>query len=167
MKTLRTAVLLLCLTAAAAVAGDPATWFDLEGCGMCKHLLEDQDLFQHMTWKNHKIANGLIEVTTYPDGYAERFDALMKKMEATGAKMMAGEQMPMCNMCRSYGGLMMAGATMEQVPLDNGYIGVITATDPQTIAMIHEHVDTTIEAYDMMMASQGDGHGHDHHGHAH
>jgi len=167
MKTLLTAALLLSLTATVSLAGDPATWFDLEGCGMCKHLLEDQDLFQHMTWTNHKIATGMIEVTTYPDGYAERFDALMKKMEAAGAELMAGKQVPLCNMCQSYGKLMMAGATMEQVPLDNGSIGVITSSDPKTIAMIHEHVDTTIEAYAMMMAAEGGDHGHDHHGHGH
>lgn len=167
MTTLRTVILILALSATAALAGDPATWFDLEGCGMCKNLLEDQDLFQHMDWKNHKLTNGLMEVTTYPDGYAERFDALMKKMEATGAKLMAGEQMPMCNMCRSYGALMMAGVAMDHVPLDNGAVSVITARDPKVIAMIHEHVDTTIEAYAMMMAAEGQGHGHDHHGHGH
>jgi len=166
MKIL-SALLLMLMLSTAALAGDPATWFDLEGCGMCKHLLDDQDLFQHMDWKNHRLTNGLMEVTTYPDGYAERFDALMKKMEAAGNKLMAGEQLPLCNMCQSYGRMMMAGAAFDHIPLENGAASVITAQDPQTIALIHEHVDTTIKAYEMMMAEQGHGHGHDHHGHAH
>jgi len=164
MKIL-SAVLLTLALSTAALAGDPATWFDLEGCGMCKHLLEDQDLFQHMNWENHRLTNGLMEVTTYPDGYAERFDALMKKMEATGNELMAGKQVPMCNMCQSYGRMMMAGASFDHVPMENGAISVITAKDPATIALIHEHVDTTIEAYAKMMGEHG--HGHDHHGHAH
>ena len=164
MKILTAALLMLSLSTV-ALAGDPAEWFDLEGCGMCKHLLEDQDLFQHMNWETHRITNGMVEITTFPDGYAERFDALMKKMETSGEKMMAGEKLPMCNMCKSYGALMQAGADFDQVSMDNGMVGVITSRDPETVAMIHEHVKTTNKAYDMMMAE--DGHGHDHQGHAH
>jgi len=159
-----TLILILVLVAATALAGDPGTWFDLENCGMCKNLLVDQELFQAMTWETHVLTNGLLEVTTYPDGYAERHDALMASMEAAGQKMMAGESMPMCNMCMSYGGMMMAGADMDHVTTESGMVTVITSQDPKVVAMIKDHADTTIKAYDMMIAGaeSGNDHGHQH-----
>ncbi len=101
MSTFRKTILILTLLATVAFAGDTTDWFDMENCGMCKHLLEDAELFEAMTWNNYVLTNGMMEVTTVPDGYGERFAALGAKMEATGNKLMQGEQITMCKMCMS------------------------------------------------------------------
>lgn len=165
MKTLRATTLLLVLLAVTALAADPATWFDLEGCGMCKHLLEDPQLFEAMNWETHLLKDGMLEVTIYPDGYGERFDAFMATMENESQRQMAGEQIPLCNMCRSYGTLMMSGADMEHVMLDSGVATIITSDDPAVAQQIRDHALTTQKAYAMMLAAEE--HGHDHHGHDH
>ena len=166
MKTLLLTILTLSL-AVTAFAGD--AWFDLENCGMCKNLMNDPELFSAMTWNNYEVKHGLMEVTTYPAEMKDRFGELMATMEATGAKMMQGEQVPMCGMCMSYGSLMMAGADVEQVETEAGQVTLITSRDADTVAKIHKHVRTTIKEYAAMMAAEEHGaHGHDHgHGHEH
>ena len=60
MSKFRTTILTLTLIATVAFAGDPATWFDMENCGMCKHLLEDAELFEVTTWDNYILTNGMM-----------------------------------------------------------------------------------------------------------
>ena len=159
------ALAVMLLGAGSALAAEKA-WLDLENCGMCKNLLADMDLFEHMNWSTHVFSAGMIEVTTYPAGYKDRFDKLMASFEACGAKMMAGEQMPMCGMCTSFGSIMMSGAQMEQIPIEGGVLMVTSSQDPKTVAMIRKHGQRNIDEYAKMMAAQGArDHGHD--GHAH
>ena len=136
-------------------------WFDMDNCGMCKNLHNDEELFNAMQWDTKLFAQGLVEITTVPAAYEERFQKLMASMEATGAKMMAGEEMPMCRMCQSYGGLMMAGASMEQMQAGEAHISVISSADPAVIKKIRAHGETTIEEMKKWMAAEGE-HGHDH-----
>ncbi|MDO9693743.1 MAG: hypothetical protein Q7W56_03375 [Candidatus Latescibacteria bacterium] len=149
------------LGAGAALAGEKA-WLDLENCGMCKNLLTDKDLFEHMTWDTYLLSNGSMEVTTYPASYDERFKKLMATFEACGAKMMSGEQIPMCGMCNSYGQLMMAGAKMDQVQTKAGWVTVMTSQDPKVVAMIRTHAERTIEEYAKYAAANGGAHEHAH-----
>ncbi len=162
MKTLISTLSLLVL-AAAAVAAPAGGWFDLEDCSMCKHLTADQELFSNMKWETRLFANGLVEVTTVPAAYEPRFKALMKNMEATGQRLMAGEQLYMCGMCQSYGKLMMGGAQMDYLTVGENHISVISSQDPKVVAMIRTHGQTTIDEYAKWMAAEG---GHDH-GHEH
>ncbi len=71
---------------------------------MCKNLTDDQELFEGMVWDNQLFANGMVEITTVSTHFEKRFEKLMGKMQATGNRMMAGERLPMCGMCQSYGG---------------------------------------------------------------
>ncbi len=142
------------LGAGAALASEKA-WLDLENCGMCKNLMADQDLFDHMTWDTYLLAGGMMEVTTYPAGYDERYKKLMATFEACGAKMMAGEQMPMCGMCTSYGQLMMSGAKMDQVQTKAGWVTVMSSQDPKVVAMIRTHGQRTIDEYAKYTAAHG------------
>ncbi len=140
------------------------SWFDLENCGMCKNLHNDEELFENMQWDTKLFAQGLIEVTTVPAAYEDRFDKLMAAMEATGAKLMAGEKIPLCGMCQSYGGLMMAGASMEQMQVGEAHISVISSADPAVIQKIRAHGETTIEEMKKWMSEgHSNDHGHDHH----
>ena len=162
MKTLKAAALILAL-ATTAFAGD--AWLDLENCAMCRNLTADAELFQAMTWETHVIKNGLLEVTTYPDAMKERFDALMATMQETGAEVMAGGAVEMCGMCRSYGEMMAKGVDLDQVTTEGGVVTVISSCDPEVVAMIQKHAQTTIDAYAAWEAAEG---GHDHeHGHDH
>ena len=151
------------LGAGAALAGEQA-WIDLENCAMCKNLTTDMDLFQHMTWDTYLLANGMMEVTTYPAGYDERFKKLMATFEQCGQKMASGEQMPMCGMCSSYGQLMMSGAQMDQQQTRAGWVTVMTSQDPKVVAMIRTHGQRTIDEmakWEAAEAAKGE------HGHAH
>lgn len=162
-KLMMTIVALATLTAGLALAADAEPWFDLENCGMCRNLTTDPELFQTMLWETKLFANGLIEVTTVPAAYEERFGKLMKDMEASGARLMAGEQMPLCGMCRSYGKMMMAGASIEHMQVGEAHISVISSRDPAAVEMIQQHGRTTIEEMKKWMAEEGG----DHSGHQH
>jgi hypothetical protein len=163
MKTLMT--ILLTALAATATAGSADGWFDLENCGMCKNLTEDAELFENMKWETHLFANGLVEVTTVPAAYEERFQGLMARMQAAGARLQAGEQMPLCDMCMSYGGLMMAGANMDMMTAGEAHISVISSRDPAVVEKIRTHGQRTIDEYAKWMAAEAEkcqDHGHDH-----
>jgi hypothetical protein len=168
MKTLITIATMMVLTVAVAAAAPSGSWLDLENCAMCKNLTDDQELFANMTWDTRLFANGLVEVTTVPAHFEERFEKLTAKMQDTSAKMMGGEQLPMCGMCMSYGNLMMAGVSMDQMTVDDARISVISSRDPEVVEKIRTHGQKTIDEYAKWMATEkdddhGQGHGHNHH----
>lgn len=165
-KTMTTTMVILAMASAVAMAAPIDTWFDLDNCAMCKNLSADQELFDNMQWENRLFANGLVEITTVPAKYEERFQKLMSTMEATGQKMMAVEQLPMCGMCMSYGKLMMAGATMDQMTAGENHLTVISSRDPKVIEMIRMHGQKTIDEHAKMMeAEAGADMGHEHPSH--
>ena len=165
MKSLAT-TLLVVLASAVALAAPGDGWLDLDNCSMCKNLTEDAELFESMTWETRLFANGLVEITTVPLAYQERHQRLMVKMQTTGARLQAGEQLPLCGMCMSYGHLMMSGADMDYLTSDGVHVTVISSRDPKVVKMIREHGQRTIDEYAKWMAAEGDdhhGHDHDHH----
>lgn len=165
MKKILTLVAVLsAAVATSAPAAPQGAWLDLENCGMCKNLHNDTELFEAMQWDTRLFENGLIEITMVPVAYEARFQKLMQDMEATGARMMAGEKMPVCGMCRSYGDLMAAGVKMEQMQSGEAHISVISSRDPQTIELIHKHGQTTIDEYAKWVTAEG---GKEHPGHEH
>ncbi|MBU0741255.1 hypothetical protein KKG45_03915 [bacterium] len=164
MKTLSMTTFLAVVLLLAGVSLAAEDWFDLENCGMCKNLTEDSELFANMTWDNQLFANGLVEVNTVPAAYEERFQKLMARMQAVAARLQAGEQMPLCAMCRSYGALMMAGADMDYFTSGDTHISIISSKDPDVVKMIRTHGQRTIDEYAKWMAAEGaEGQGHDHH----
>ncbi len=162
IRTLILAAALLVLAAPLAVAplaraADEGPWFDLVNCAMCKHLTAEPGLLDHMQWDTYKIAGGMLEVTRVEPAYAEAYGRLMAQMEQTGQRLMAGEQMHLCNACQSYGALMMGGAQMEQVKTADGTITLLTASDPAVVARIHAHTERTQKEYAAWVAEQGQG----------
>ena len=153
----------LILSFVPAQAGDEGAWFDMENCSMCKHLTTQEGLLDHMIWENHIIANGALSFTKVDPEYKDAYKQMGKDMEAVGAKLMAGEQLPLCNFCQSYGGLMMAGAKMEMIETAGGEIGLVTSTDPEMVKKIHAHTQRTIDEYAKMFG--GEEAGHEGHGH--
>ena len=156
------AVATLFLPATFAAQGDP--WFDLDNCKMCQPMTQEKGLMENMEWENHLTADGMMTVTVIAPGYEKAFESVMKKMEATGEKLMAGEKMHLCGFCQSYGGLQMAGATFENFVTGGGLINLVTSRDPAVIEMIHEHGQKTIDEHAKMMAAMDGGdHGHKDH----
>ena len=165
MKRLRYPLALTILMLAlplSAMAGDTA-WFDLEGCDICKNMTAEEGLMENMTWENHLTADGYFSVTVVTEGYEEKFERSMANMEATGAKMATGEKLHLCGFCQSFGGLYMAGATIENFETVGGHIGMVTSRDPAVIKQIHAHAQKTIDEYAMMFGGEEDSHsGHNH-----
>ena len=157
-----TSVVALSFPAAFAAPSDP--WFDLDNCKMCQPMTQEKGLMENMEWENHLTADGMMTVTVIAPGYEKAFESVMKKMEATGEKLMAGEKMHLCGFCQSYGGLQMAGATFENFVTGGGLINLVTSRDPAVIEMIHEHGQKTIDEHAKMMAAMDGGdHGHKDH----
>lgn len=159
-------VAFLALPTAFAAQGE--MWFDLENCSMCQSMTQEKGLMENMEWENHLTADGMMTVTVVKKGYEEAFERSMKNMEATGAKLMAGEKLYLCGFCTSYGSLHMAGASFENFQTAGGHINLVTSRDPALVDKIHTHGQRTIDE----MAKMGGGHdtaGHDHgdHGHDH
>ena len=141
-------------------AGDEETaaatpWFDLENCGMCKHLNSEEGLMEHMQWENYNIPTGMISITTVDEGYEEKFERVNQKMAEAGAKLMAGEEMHLCGMCQSFGKIYMTGKVMDQeIETDAAHIWVMTSTDPEVIDMIHKHCNRTNAEYEKMLVEE-------------
>ena len=184
MKTLAL-ILSLALLTLPALAGDhpaksehPASdghamatksgWFDLQNCEFCKNLLDDPELLPHLTWETHKIANGMMNITTCDPHYAESYAKCTAAMEKLGNDMMSGKvnpmQVKMCGSCAAFGQMMMAGVSTENVDGDAADIMLITSSDPAMVAKLHEYADRNNKEMAEMMAAS---HGHDDHGHEH
>ncbi len=148
-------------------AATPAeeTWFDMPNCGFCKNLLTD-GLVDHLDWKNHVIATGMMSVTTVESGWEDKYATCMANMEEAGKKMMAGEQVPMCGFCNSYGSLHATGkVTFEEFDTKTGDVMLATATDPETIAMIQKHAQRTIDEFAKVAAAEAEAAKHEGHNH--
>jgi len=164
-------IIVVAAAASAAVAGDHPTktesgWFDLENCVFCKNMMEDPGLLPHMTWENHKIANGMLQIFTVTPEYAESYAKCMQAMETVGNDMMNGKVNPMeakmCGSCAAYGQLMMAGAKMENVKGDAADCALMTSEDPAVVAKIHEFCDRNNKEMALLMGGAEASHAHQH-----
>lgn len=128
-----------------------APWFDMENCAFCKNLTAEEGLMQHMTWENYVIPTGMMSVSTVAPGYEAKFQNAMKNMEEAGNRLMAGEKLPMCGMCQSFG-MLFATGKMDYKMFDTkaGHIELATSTDPEVIAMIQKQAQRTIDEYAKM-----------------
>jgi hypothetical protein len=143
------ALALTALAAGSGWAGDEGSWFDLENCAMCKHLMTDPAMMENLGWENHLTMNGMMSVTIYrTEGAKAYFADASTKMEEVGQKLMAGEQMPLCNYCQSFGKLLMTGkVTLEEFETETGQIMLVSSDDPAVVKMIHEHGQHTIDEF--------------------
>lgn len=127
----------------ASVTAGEGDWMDMESCGMCKHLGANMEMLEHMTWNHYDVKDGIMSVCTVEDAYAEAYAKASEAMGATGAKMMAGEAVPLCGMCTEMSGMMMAGANMEIVTTDFGNIRLVTSSDEALVTKLHAWAEKT------------------------
>ena len=127
----------------AGVTAEEDAWMDMANCDMCKHLSANADLLDHMTWNHYDVKNGIMSVCTVTDDFAEAYAAAGAAMGATNQKMMAGEEVSLCNMCSEMSGMMMAGASMELVDTDFGNIRLATSNDGAMVTKLHAWAEKT------------------------
>lgn len=120
-------------------------WFDMQTCACCKHMGENMDMMMEIEWENHIIENGGMMTAVIPEKHKERWDAVCKKMEATGEELASGKELPMCQFCQSYTKLMEAGAKVEDVEAGFGTVTLITSDKPEVVELIHKHFKRTQE----------------------
>ena len=148
---------LLTVGFAAVNAGEMghSSWFDLENCAMCNHLQAEEGLLEHMNWESHVIGTGMLSITTVAEGYEEKYKTARGNMMQTVKRLEEGEEMPLCGMCKSYGSLHATGkVNWEKIDSEFGHISLLTSTDPDVIAKIQAHAQTTIDEYKKMLATQ-------------
>ena len=146
------AVVVLSAISIADQSGQKKAWIDLQGCDMCKHMGDNMEMMQHVTWENHKIANGMLSASVVPKKYREQMNAVHEKMKAVGEKAAKGGKLTTCGHCESFGKLVMAGAKTEEIKTDFGYISLVTSSDPEVVKKIHEHTDTTVKEFAAYLA---------------
>ena len=126
-----------------ALASDDGSWFDMQKCEMCKPLMEEQGLMNHMTWEHHNISSGLVSITKVDRDYLDSYKTARAKMNAVSQKMMKGEPVYLCNMCKSMGAIMQSGASTDMVQSGNTFVWVTSSGDPEVVKKIHAWTDRT------------------------
>ena len=156
-KKLWSAVFCLCLVVAVgtSIGDEGKAWFDIQNCGMCKNFSAEEGLMDNVDWETYKISNGMLTITKIGAGYEEKFQNAAKNAQATAMKLQAGEQMHLCGFCTSYGNLMMAGVSNEEVESEVGIIQLMTSNDEAVVKQIHEHAHHTIDAYEQWLVEKG------------
>ncbi|QEG00133.1 hypothetical protein Mal15_42020 [Stieleria maiorica] len=129
-------------------------WLDLQKCSMCKLMGANMDMMAHVTWENHKIDNGALSASVIPKEYQDRMQQLHQKMKMVEEKLDAGEKMPLCGHCASYGKLKMAGAKTQEIETDFGMIALFTSNDPEVVKQIHAHTDKTNAEFKKFLEAQ-------------
>jgi hypothetical protein len=124
-------------------AADEGSWFDMQNCEYCKHLLEDPQLMNNMTWEHKSISNGMISIAKVQPAYLESYKKARAKMDAVSQRIMGGENVHICNMCKGMLSIQKAGANMNLVESDNVFIAVTTAENPEVVGMIHSWGERT------------------------
>jgi hypothetical protein len=142
------AVLLLFSTFAFS---DEDSWFDMENCEFCVTLTEDPHLLANTTWEHHKITNGLVSVTTVKPDFMDAYKKATAKMNEVGKKWEAGEEVKMCNMCKSMGELFALGIITDHIETKHGTVTIMTSTDPEKVARIQAWGDRTNEEHEKMI----------------
>ncbi len=157
MKTLALIVAVFVLFGMAQVGAAQERWFDLKGCGICRHMANQEGLMQHIQCDVHPISQGMVMILTIPAEYVAKMDKAKQEMAATVARLQKGESVPMCGFCLSYGNLMQKGATLEEFKTPTGIVTLVTSSDPEVIGLIQAHANRTADEHKDMESqiSQG------------
>ena len=156
--------LVVCMVAAPVVGGEEKAWFDLENCSMCKNFAAEEGLMENMKWETFVISDGMMSVAVIDEHYHDAMERASKKMEAVGAKLQAGEQLPLCGFCSSFGNLLMSGAKLQEFDTVAGHISLMTSDSAELVAKIHAHAERTIEEGAKLAKAHAE-HGHEGHDH--
>jgi len=130
-------------------------WFDMKNCDFCKNLMVDSMLLPNLVWEHHDISNGLMTVTIVKPEYKASYQTAMDAMNKLSQEMAQGKKdVKMCGSCQAYGGLMMAGAKVENVHGDWGDVALITSDKPEVQKMIKDYGQRTRDEMAKMMMGE-------------
>jgi hypothetical protein len=145
MKTLVLAAAVVLVVAFSIVQAGDEPWFDMENCSFCKNLATEPGLLDHMTWEQHNISNGMVSVTWVDEKYMDEYKTAYDNMEKVGKRLEAGEQLPMCQSCMTFGMLMMKGVKQESAKLTHGDVWIVTSDDPAVVKQIQDWATRNME----------------------
>jgi hypothetical protein len=150
-----TLALVLFVGAAVVVAGDEQPWFDMANCSMCKNV--NPALMQKMTWKHYDLSDGIMSVTQVDAASMGDYKTMCANMEEVGKKLAAGEKLPLCRACQTYGSFIPKGMKTELVETDFGSVRLSTASDPEVVKGLHAWAATTKAEMAKMAAAGTEG----------
>lgn len=133
IRNIVTLALVGLLVAGVGVAGEMA-WFDFQNCDMCNNM--DPALFDHMTWEQHDISDGVVALTIVDKNYLDSYRTASMKMAKVAEELQQGKNLKLCGSCTELGMCMAKGAMPEYVPTSNGAVMIITANKPEVVAEI-------------------------------
>ena len=139
------------LASVLVVAADEKPWLDFANCDFCKPWMTT-GLMNEMTHEMVPMKNGVMTVMTCPEKRMAEFKKTSAMMNEIGAKAAKGEPVKMCGSCEAMGGLLMRGATMEEVWLKSGCVMLMTSADPAVVADMHKWAQKNNEEYAKMPA---------------
>jgi hypothetical protein len=148
------AILALIVFVVQAEEGAAPKWLDPQNCYFCKPLAETEGLLDHVGWETHKIANGIVTVTTYGDEWKDKMKAASAAMEKLWTEYDPSKEVHMCGLCRAWTQMPMDKIKMESVEFKGGELGLSTSDDPAIVAQLHEIADKTCNAMDEMKKMQ-------------
>jgi len=108
----------------------------MANCSMCKPIVAHPEIMADLAWKNYAMTTGVMSVTTVTDKSRDTYMSVCKAMEANGAKLMAGEDMPLCGSCEVYAGLVGKGVKTELVVTDFGTVRLSMSDDEEVVSAL-------------------------------
>jgi len=154
--------LVVAVLACGLTAADESAFHD---CAICKPLMAEPGLLEHLRWQGHGIAMGMIAVTSVDPSHQQAYQRAHGKMLEAVKRLEAGDSMELCPFCQGMNALAQAGARIENVEAPGAHIMVITSDKPEVVARIHEHLRRANEMHAQHHGEHGHDHGHE--GHAH
>lgn len=127
-------------------------WFDMEHCAWCQPMAADMGMLMDIQWECHLIDQGAMLTTVVPEEHQEQWQQVCEQMKAMEEKLTAGEEMPLCNCCKSHLKLLQAGAKIQEVKTGFGSVTLITSDDAEVVSKIHKHIKRTQREHEKMMA---------------
>ena len=143
MKRAILSVAVSIMAASFTYAAEDGPWFDMQNCEMCKPLMEVPGLMDNMTWEHYKISAGLVSISTVKPEFVDSYKKAQMAMMETAGKLMKGEPVKLCNMCKGWGEILGAGAKQDVIESGNTFIAVTTSDNPETVKKIHAWGDRT------------------------
>ena len=157
------AMAVLVLAGSALVAEDEAMWLNPAGCYFCQPLTETEGLLDAVGWENHKIANGMVSITTYTPEWEKATKAAGAEMEKRWMGFDPTQDKPLCGMCQAWMKVPFDKLTMEKIEFNGGEMSLTTSSDEAVVAQLHEITDKTIaemKKFQEMEKTGHEGHGH-------
>lgn len=143
------------IAASLIYAAEDEPWFDMQNCEMCKPLMEVPGLMNNMTWEHHKISAGLVSISAVKPEFVDSYKKAQQSMMAINGKLMKGEPVNLCNMCKSLGDIIAVGAKRDMIESGNTFIVVTTSDNPEVVDEIHTWGERTNKE---MLAMKQSGH---------